>query len=43
LERWILPIYGLYPWVCRTCGRKMLRFKEQPSSKADTPADNEEG
>jgi hypothetical protein len=31
-ERWILTIYGLYPWACRNCGRKMYRFKERASS-----------
>jgi ribosomal protein L40E len=27
-ERWVLAVYGLYPWVCRKCGHKMYRFKE---------------
>jgi len=35
-ERWILTLYGLYPWVCRNCGRKMYRFKEQPSESVET-------
>jgi hypothetical protein len=34
-ERWILTLYGLYPWVCRNCGRKMYRFKEHPTESVE--------
>jgi hypothetical protein len=28
----VLTLYGLYPWVCRSCGRKMYRFKERATA-----------
>lgn len=34
-ERWFLTLYGLYPWVCRNCGRKMYRFKERARGDAE--------
>ena len=31
-ERFLLPALGLYPWNCRVCGNKQLRFKRRDSA-----------
>jgi hypothetical protein len=39
LRRRVFPIFGLYPWVCRECGREtMLRKRNRRRQKRSSVA-----